>query len=509
MSGLDVARDVQARWPGLPRAVHHRLSRPRCCATRCRRAPRCCRSRSRCARSSASWTSCAAPERPRRRRLRTARLTPAAGRCYFRRTCYFTNMPTHPHSTLTKRERQIMDALYRRGRATAGEIMAALPGSPSYSTVRTQLRVLEGKGHVSHEVDGVRFVYTPTMARRTARRSALKHLVDTFFEGSSAQVVAALLGGDGSRVSADELERIEALVRQRPGGGPMNPLADAALRASIVLLIGLALRGRPAAPLPGAAARGAGRGHRRRSRGRADRCRRARRGRADRLRRRAPGGDRRTGSSCRLRRRDSDGRDGCRRPASRDPMRRSAAGMRLDDAWRSRSGARAPPSRSAGCSSPSCASAAWSRRQRWWRMRAGAGRSMPSAATRRSAGPCACSSRRTPAARDVGLAAAARGDPRVRAGLERRARADACSRTRSRTSRATTGSLQSVAETLRALLWWNPLAWLACRALRDDSELACDDAVLAGRRRRRPPTPITCCRLPASSLPRRLPARRP
>ena len=123
-------------------------------------------------------------------------------------------MPTHPHSTLTKRERQIMDALYRRGRATASEIMAALPGSPSYSTVRTQLRVLEDKGHVSHDIDGVRFVYTPTMARRTARRSALKHLVDTFFDGSSAQVVAALLGGDANRLSPDELARIEALVRK-------------------------------------------------------------------------------------------------------------------------------------------------------------------------------------------------------------------------------------------------------------------------------------------------------
>jgi predicted transcriptional regulator len=123
-------------------------------------------------------------------------------------------MPAHPHTALTKRERQIMDALYRRGRATAGEIMAALPGSPAYSTVRTQLRVLEGKGHVTHELDGVRFVYTPTLARRTARRSALKHLVDTFFEGSSAQVVAALLGGDGTRIPPDELERIEALVRR-------------------------------------------------------------------------------------------------------------------------------------------------------------------------------------------------------------------------------------------------------------------------------------------------------
>jgi predicted transcriptional regulator len=123
-------------------------------------------------------------------------------------------MSTHPHTALTKRERQIMDALYQRGRATAGEIMAALPGSPSYSTVRTQLRVLEGKGHVRHELDGVRFVYAPTLARRTARRSALKHLVDTFFDGSSAQVVAALLGGDGARVTPEELERIEALVRR-------------------------------------------------------------------------------------------------------------------------------------------------------------------------------------------------------------------------------------------------------------------------------------------------------
>jgi predicted transcriptional regulator len=123
-------------------------------------------------------------------------------------------MSSHPHTALSKRERQIMDALYRRGRATAGEIMAALPGSPSSSTVRTQLRVLESKGHVTHEVDGVRFVYTPTLGRGTARRSALKHLVDTFFDGSSAQVVAALLGGSGGRVPAEELDRIEALVRR-------------------------------------------------------------------------------------------------------------------------------------------------------------------------------------------------------------------------------------------------------------------------------------------------------
>jgi predicted transcriptional regulator len=123
-------------------------------------------------------------------------------------------MPSHPHTALTKRERQIMDALYRQGRATAQEIQAALPGSPSYSTVRTQLRVLESKGHVTHDADGLRYVYAPTVPRHAARRSALKHMVDTFFDGSSAKVVAALLGSDGGRLSAQELERIDELVRR-------------------------------------------------------------------------------------------------------------------------------------------------------------------------------------------------------------------------------------------------------------------------------------------------------
>ena len=123
-------------------------------------------------------------------------------------------MPNHPHTALTKRERQIMDALYRQGRATAQDVQAALPGSPSYSTVRTQLRVLEQKGHVTHEADGLRYVYAPTVPRHAARRSALKHMVDTFFDGASAMVGAALLGGDAARLSADELERIEQLVRR-------------------------------------------------------------------------------------------------------------------------------------------------------------------------------------------------------------------------------------------------------------------------------------------------------
>jgi predicted transcriptional regulator len=114
---------------------------------------------------------------------------------------------------LTRRERQIMDVLYRLGRATAGDVMAHLQGAPGYSTVRTQLRVLERKGHVRHEEVGLRYVYMPTVARHAARRSALKHLVDTFFDGSTSKAVAALLGGEASRVTDEELARIEDLVK--------------------------------------------------------------------------------------------------------------------------------------------------------------------------------------------------------------------------------------------------------------------------------------------------------
>jgi predicted transcriptional regulator len=105
-----------------------------------------------------------------------------------------------------------MDILYRRGRATAGEVMGELHGNPSYSTVRTQLRVLEEKGHVRHDEEGLRYVYAPATARRAARKSALRHLVDTFFDGSAEQTVAALLGGEGARLSEEELERIAKLV---------------------------------------------------------------------------------------------------------------------------------------------------------------------------------------------------------------------------------------------------------------------------------------------------------
>ena len=116
------------------------------------------------------------------------------------------------HTTLTRRERQIMDVLYRRIRATAAEVMAELPGEPNYSTVRTQLRVLEDKGHVRHEEEGGRYVYAPAVPRHAARKSALKHLVETFFDGSAEQVVAAVLGGEASRLSDEELDRVSALI---------------------------------------------------------------------------------------------------------------------------------------------------------------------------------------------------------------------------------------------------------------------------------------------------------
>jgi predicted transcriptional regulator len=115
-------------------------------------------------------------------------------------------------SSLTRRERQIMDILYRLGRATAVEVMEQLPGNPHYSTVRTQLRVLEEKGHISHDEQGLRYVYMPAVPRRAARKSALRHLVDTFFDGSAEQVVAAVLGGEGSKLSEEELDRIAELV---------------------------------------------------------------------------------------------------------------------------------------------------------------------------------------------------------------------------------------------------------------------------------------------------------
>jgi len=117
-------------------------------------------------------------------------------------------------SALARRERQIMDVLYKLQRATVAEVLNKLTDKPSYSTVRAQLRVLEEKGHVRHEEHGLRYVYVPTVPRDIARRSALRHLVETFFDGSAESVVAALLGGEVSRISKEELDRIAGIIAQ-------------------------------------------------------------------------------------------------------------------------------------------------------------------------------------------------------------------------------------------------------------------------------------------------------
>ena len=105
-----------------------------------------------------------------------------------------------------------MDILFRLGRATASVVRAELPGDPSSSTVRTQLRILEQKRHVRHDEEGLRYVYRPVTPRRSARRSALRHLVETFFDGSAEQAVTALLGGEASHLTEPELERIARIV---------------------------------------------------------------------------------------------------------------------------------------------------------------------------------------------------------------------------------------------------------------------------------------------------------
>lgn len=115
-------------------------------------------------------------------------------------------------SSFSRRERQIMDILYKLERATVADVLSKLSGKPNYSTVRAQLRVLEEKGHVRHEEHGLRYVYVPTVSREIARRSALRHLVETFFEGSTEKAVAALLGGEVSKISSEELERLAGVI---------------------------------------------------------------------------------------------------------------------------------------------------------------------------------------------------------------------------------------------------------------------------------------------------------
>lgn len=116
--------------------------------------------------------------------------------------------------TLSRRERQIMDVLFQRGEATAAEVRDGMPDAPSYSAVRAQLRILEDKGHVSHEQEGPRYVYRPTLTKESATRSALNHLVETFFNGSAEQAMAALLDDSTDQLSDRELDRLEVLIRQ-------------------------------------------------------------------------------------------------------------------------------------------------------------------------------------------------------------------------------------------------------------------------------------------------------
>ena len=115
-------------------------------------------------------------------------------------------------SAFSRRERQIMDILYKLERASVGQVLSKLADKPSYSTVRAQLCVLEEKGHVRHEEHGLRYVYVPAVPRDVARRSALRHLVETFFDGSTEKVVAALLGGEVARISPEELDRLARLI---------------------------------------------------------------------------------------------------------------------------------------------------------------------------------------------------------------------------------------------------------------------------------------------------------
>ena len=115
---------------------------------------------------------------------------------------------------LSRRERQIMDVLYQRGKASAADVREGMTDAPSYSAVRAMLRVLEEKGHIAHSMDGVKYVFSPTVRRDKAKRSALKHLLDTFFNDSPEQVVAALLDVSSTRLTRPELDRMADIIEK-------------------------------------------------------------------------------------------------------------------------------------------------------------------------------------------------------------------------------------------------------------------------------------------------------
>ncbi len=119
-----------------------------------------------------------------------------------------------PHQNLSRRERQIMDVIYRLGQATTAEVLERLPEAPGYSAVRALLRILEEKGHLEHEQEGPRYVYLPTVPREVAKDSALSHLLRTFFDGSAEAAVAALLDLDSQQLTKEELDRLSQLIDQ-------------------------------------------------------------------------------------------------------------------------------------------------------------------------------------------------------------------------------------------------------------------------------------------------------
>ena len=120
---------------------------------------------------------------------------------------------------LGRRERQIMETVYAQGQASVSEVLAALPDPPSYSAVRAILNVLEKKGHLRRKKTGKKFVYLPSVPHKTARRSALKNLLDTFFSGSSVQAIASLIGMDEAKLSSEDLDRLSKMIEDAKKGG--------------------------------------------------------------------------------------------------------------------------------------------------------------------------------------------------------------------------------------------------------------------------------------------------
>ena len=116
--------------------------------------------------------------------------------------------------SLSRRERQIMDILYQRGKASASDVREAMEAAPGYSAVRAMLRVLEEKGHVRHQAEGLKYVYVPVVAPDKAKQSAVKHVMETFFNGSAEQIVAALLDGSSTRLTREELDRMSEMIEQ-------------------------------------------------------------------------------------------------------------------------------------------------------------------------------------------------------------------------------------------------------------------------------------------------------